>query len=1038
MIRSFQRYSADSTRCLKPRRQSANLSSRWHWRIVAATVLLCLSIGAEKSLAADEIASSGEIRIVELQGSVEYSASGTSTWTPAHLLQAVHPFDHIHTGANSRVALRWSDKTVMEFSASTELEVLPPDGADAQSGLHLIRGIVSFFHRDRPGRIRVITRGATAGVEGTEFVMAVNESDRTTLSVINGVVNFGNSQGKLVLTNGQEAFVDLNRGPIRTPGFMANNILQWCFYYPAVLDPNDLQLTQDEQNLLDASLRAYREGDLLAALANFPPVLKAGTDNERIYYASLLLSVGQVEQSETILSSFASLNNSERPQLLAGALRQLISAVKRQPNPSTAEPHLATELLAKSYYEQSRAVPGVSLRTALNLARQSAAQSPNFGFAWERVAELEFSFGRATEAVEALNKSLDLSPRNAQALALEGFLLASQNKTREAITCFDSALAVDSALGNAWLGRGLCRIRRGDVTDGHEDLLVAAALEPQRAELRAYLAKAYANADDDRRAFKELQLAMKLDPNDPTAWFYSALLEQENNQINDAIKDLEKSESLNDNRGVYRSQLLLDQDRAVRGANLAAIYQDAGMSDIAINEARRAVDYDYANYSAHLFLANSYSQLVDPNEVGLRYETAKENEYLLANLLSPGAVGTQSQAISQQEYSRLFERDRVGVVSETEYLSRGAWSETGAQYGIEGNSSYDVQGHYSFDPGQRVNNDFEQRDLTVTLKQQFTPKDSGYMQVLDYDANGGDLHQYYSPDMASQDYRFHETQEPTLVLGFHHEWNPGMHTLFLFSRIDDTYSFTNSTQPTVVEFTPRLTGGVPTITAVQGITMDEVYKNQLQIYSSELQHIWQTDQHDTIIGGRAQYGNFETANLQSLPSGFHSVFASPPVDQDVRTYFQRVSIYGYHQWQIFDSMRLYGGLTYDWMRFPVNFQMAPLTENEQTTSRLSPKGGLVWSPAKNTTARFAYTRSLGGTSVDQSYQIEPSEVAGFIQSFRSIIPESVAAERPGAQFESYGLSLEQKFDTGTYLSLDGQLLNSQDPQYAGAFGETTL
>ncbi len=106
---------------------------------------------------------------------------------------------------------------------------------------------------------------------------------------------------------------------------------------------------------------------------------------------------------------------------------------------------------------------------------------------------------------------------------------------------------------------------------------------------------------------RNYKLAEKLDPQDPTPWLYSALLNQENNRINDAIRDLEKSQALNDNRSVYRSQLLLDQDQAVRSANLAAMYQDAGMDDVALREASRAVNYDYANYSAHLFLANSYN-----------------------------------------------------------------------------------------------------------------------------------------------------------------------------------------------------------------------------------------------------------------------------------------------------------------------------------------------------------------------------------------------------------------------------------------------
>src|SRR6185369_2678231 len=101
----------------------------------------------------------------------------------------------------------------------------------------------------------------------------------------------------------------------------------------------------------------------------------------------------------------------------------------------------------------------------------------------------------------------------------------------------------------------------------------------------------YANEGDFKAADKELNLAAKLDPNDPTPWLYSALLKQRENRINEAISDLEKSQDLNENRSVYRSSLLLDQDRAVRSANLAAIYRDAGMFDVSVREASRAVSY---------------------------------------------------------------------------------------------------------------------------------------------------------------------------------------------------------------------------------------------------------------------------------------------------------------------------------------------------------------------------------------------------------------------------------------------------------------
>jgi Tfp pilus assembly protein PilF len=981
-----------------------------------------------------------EIRIVELQGAVEVSPAGATTWVLTQTNQILHPFDRLRTGANSRVALRWSDQSIVLFGASTELEILPPHSPDAQSGLHLVRGIVSFFHRDTPGRIRVITRGAVAGVEGTEFVLAVTGADgteHTTLSVIDGKVQFGNEQATILVTNGEQAVTEPGQAPVRTAGFVANNVLQWCFYYPAVLDLADLPLTPEEQQTLAESVFAYRAGDLLAALAKYPDSRQPGSDAERVYYAALLLSVGQIEKAESALSA---VGVSDRPQRLAAALRQLISAVKRQPGPSPFSPQLATEFLADSYYEQSRAVRGISLESALSLAKRAAINSPQSGFAWERVAELEFSFGHTASALDALNKSLTFTPRNAQALALKGFLLAAQNQTREAINWFDRAIAVDAALGNAWLGRGLCRIRRGDAAGGREDLLVAAALEPQRAGLRSYLGKAYANADDFPRASKELQLAKSLDPNDPTAWLYSALLNQQRSRINEAIRDLEKSEALNDNRSVYRSQLLLDQDRAVRSANLAAIYQDAGMADAGLREAARAVNYDYANYSAHHFLADGYHELSDPNLTNLRYETPAKNEYLLANLLAPVSAGALSPTISQQEYSRLFERDRLGVVSSTEYLSRGAWSQSDAQYGTFGNFNYDLEAFYRFDPGQRVNNDIEERWLIAALKQQVTPQDSVYLQVQQYEAESGDLFQHYDPNMANPAARLKEKQEPIVGLGYHHEWSPGVHTLFFAARLDDTFSVTNPTAPTLVAFRPDVDPetmpGVTMLTGVQGLNMHQNLVGKLEIYSGELQQIWQQDSHNTIIGGRFQYGHFHTVNLQTLPSTLGPVFPDPPepaAQQDIRSLFRRLSFYGYHQWQIADPLQLIGGITYDRMTFPENFQSAPLSVKEETVDQVSPKAGVIWTPTRGTTVRFAYAQTLSGASLDQSYQLEPSQVAGFVQSYRTIIPESVAGHSAGARFETYGFSLEQKFRTGTYLGISGELLNSNVRRTSGAF-----
>ena len=140
---------------------------------------------------------------------------------------------------------------------------------------------------------------------------------------------------------------------------------------------------------------------------------------------------------------------------------------------------------------------------------QATALAPRSGFAWARVAELEFSFGRFGPAAEALDRALELAPRNAQALCLRGFLLAARRAPAAAIPVFDQAIEVDPKLANAWLGRGLARWKLGRRDEALSDLTMAAALEPQRGLLRSYLGKAYADSTSPDRAAHELELARR-------------------------------------------------------------------------------------------------------------------------------------------------------------------------------------------------------------------------------------------------------------------------------------------------------------------------------------------------------------------------------------------------------------------------------------------------------------------------------------------------------------------------------------------------
>ena len=945
---------------------------------------------------------------------------------PSQVLQVK---DQGFTGRRSQATIRLSDLSIMQIHELGRFEIQPLPDPKGQGEFSLFEGLIYLLHRGRAGSHLFRTPTATAATRGTEFTLEVEPgTGRTILTVLEGEAVLSNAVGSVSLRSHEQGVAVLGQMPTKTIVLDTINIIQWCLYYPGVLDLAELGLDANDAAAISDSLAAYRTGDLLRAVAYYPSTRVPASDPEKIYVAALLLAVGQVTETEALLNSV----NETRIVPLANALRRVIAAVKgriQPPPPASGAPESrpggATELLAESYAQQSLH----DLAGALTSARLAVQQSPDFAFGWARVAELEFSHGRIKPALRALEKSLAIAPRNAQALALKGFLLAAQNRIREAIDYFEQAMAIDGGLGNAWLGRGLCRIRMGEAEAGREDLQVAATLEPQRAVLRSYLGKAFSNAGDNRRAGNELNIARDLDEADPTAWLYSALLLQQENRINEAVRDLEQSQALNDNRRVYRSELLLDQDRAVRGANLANVYRDAGLTDVSVREAGRAVNADYANYSAHLFLANSYDQLRDPKQINLRYETAWFTEYLTANLLAPVGAGILSQTVSQQEYSKLFERDHLGVSSRTDYFSHGEWVQEAAQYGVYHNSSYAAEVFYHSDNGHRPNNDLWQLTTLLHLKQQFTAQDSVYVRLSYYDSEAGDVSQYYDQADANPLVRTREYYEPTVLAGYHHEWSPGSHTLLLAGRLANIYEVDNPLQSSL--FFNRGFATNP-VQSVSPVLYNQHYRSELTFYTAELQQLWQIKDHTAVFGGRFQTGEIETHNRQVggvLVDG--SVLVGGDQNQNVTTDLERQTVYLYDQWQALPKVLLVGGVSYDWIRFPENHRFAPVSSSEETRDQISPKAGLIWTPTAGTTVRGAYFRGLGGVSLDQSVRLEPSQVAGFNQAYRSLIPESVASANAAPEFESWAASFEQKIKARTFFAVSVEDLSSEVDRTVG-------
>jgi tetratricopeptide (TPR) repeat protein len=985
---------------------------------ITQVVLAALALTAHAASTAP-----GECILIERQGKVEFAPQGTSAWAMAKTNQVLKAGDRLRTGLRARATLRWSELSVVRVDELTTMEVHPPAKPGAKAEMELKSGASYFFSREKPEDINFRTPVASGAIRGTEFTLRVAEDGQTEVALVHGEVLLANAQGETTLKSGELGKVEQGKAPTKSPLLDAVNVIQWVLNYPAVVDPNDLRFTQQQTNDLFASVMAYKAGDLRGALEKYPEARPLDSESERLWYATLLLSVGQAAQAEAQLTNMPA-------SLVGNALKELIATVKGEKLAKLNPPQTASEWMARSYQLQSRR----DLVGARDAAAKATKMSPDFGAAWIRLAELEFGFGHTDKAQEALMNGTFLSPRNANGLVISGFISAALDANTSALDQFNQAIALDGSLPNAWLGRGLVKIRSDDhffksapgrYQSGLDDLQVAAALAPQSAVYRSYLGKGFSEAHDLKRARKELDLAREMDPNDPTSWLYSALLNQTDNRVNEAVSDLEQSKELNDNRSLFRSEMMLDQDQAVRSANLAAMYRDVGMFDRSVQEASRAVESDYANYSAHLFLANSYDSLRDPNSINLRYETAWFSELLVANLLAPPGGGSLSQNISQQEYSRFFVTDGVGIFSQTEYQSSGAWVENASAYGLFGKTGFAFDTSYRTDNGQRPNNDIEQLNLTLRLKHQVSAQDSVFFQVGYMDMKSGDVAQYYDQASASSTVRVEETQEPSIVAGWHHEWSPENHTLILVARFDDTLTIAD-TDPNLLWLRNSAFLPPPTNVVVGPAFFSRDYESQLTAYSAELQHIWQGDQLSLIGGAR-----YQTATADTTDDVQRNLGTPIQILQVNETDLSRASVYGYGNYDILDSLRLIAGVSYDRLDYPVNIDTSPISSGEDDKDLVSPKAGFVLSPLEKTHLRGLYSRSLGGVFFDNSIRLEPATLAGFNQAYRSLIPESVQGLVSGTEFETFSLGADQAFATRTYFNVTAELLKSEGERTLG-------
>ncbi|MCP5363714.1 MAG: FecR domain-containing protein [Hyphomicrobiales bacterium] len=934
--------------------------------------------------------------VASLQGQVDLRKADTGAWSPATLSAPLCAGDIIRVGDRSRALATISGQPTVRIDQNSTLRLV---GAPKNKPflIQFMEGAAYFFSR-RPRTLTINTPLITAGIKGTEFVVRA-EQTKSLITVFEGEVDTHNPHGRAAVAAGETVIARAGEAPRRYILAKPRDAVQWVVHYPVILLPladRSGVAVQTAPPALRTAVGAAARNDFAQAFGLFDRI--AGADRDAVFYvyrAATLLNVGRADEAEADIEQALAVDpqNGE-----VYALRAVIAAVRNERAETLADAQRAVELsprsaaakIALSYAQQAY----FDLKGARQTLEQAVADEPDNALAWARLSELWLMLGQRRRAVKKARKARDLAPRLERTLTVLSYALLTAFEARQAQATFAQAIALDPASPLPRFGLGLAKIRQGRLSEGRVDIESAVALDPENALLRSYLGKAYfeerttrvndyfkqliariTGEDQPSLAGQQFTIAKGLDPYDPTPWFYDAIRKQSENRPVEALRDLEKSIELNDNRAVYRSRQLLDEDRAARGVSQARIYNDLGFEQLGINEATRSIALDPSNAAAHRFLSDVYAN--QP-----RNEIARVSELLQAQLLQDININPVQPSLNQthitgfagggptrpgfNEFTPLFERNQAQLNVTGVVGSNQTFGDEVVVSGIYDWLSISAGQNYYNTQGFRKNDDIRTKIYNIYAQAAASENLNIQTELISTHTETGDTTFNYDRDFFSENFqRDLDVDSQRVGVRYNFSSQSTVIASFIHTERSDTQSF---------------------------------FQRKDEGYQGEGQYVYQDD-YLNFSGGAGSY--FIDREIKLFPDFVDDLFNERPhSDIDHHVGFTYVNI-------LYPKSFIWSfGLSYD-----------DYHEDDLDIQHLNPRLGLQWDVIDDLTLRFAAFRVLKPSLVARQ-TIQPTQVAGFNQYFDDI---------DGTESVTFGAGLDYRFSQEVSVGVEALHRDLKEP-----------
>ncbi|HEY4800084.1 MAG TPA: tetratricopeptide repeat protein [Bacteroidia bacterium] len=192
----------------------------------------------------------------------------------------------------------------------------------------------------------------------------------------------------------------------------------------------------------------------------------------------------------------------------------------------------------------------IDLGTAASLKDSAAKEMFDYNFCWKEAivsaseATLKLRLNNFQEAMDNIQKSIQLCPDSAGYLAIRGRAYLGLGKYDKAMFDFDKAVALNQKCGEAFLGRGIAYYSKNKFQEAFDDLSKAINFDERCAE--AYLYRAYSceGMEKNESALYDYKQVQRLNPASGLAYFKSGILRNNMNDSKGACNDFKRAASL--------------------------------------------------------------------------------------------------------------------------------------------------------------------------------------------------------------------------------------------------------------------------------------------------------------------------------------------------------------------------------------------------------------------------------------------------------------------------------------------------------------